>query len=431
MNKPRFVISCPFDTYSGYGARSRDIVKSIIELNKYKVELLSQNWGETSWGFCKDHPEWEFLLNHITDTKNLQQTQPEIWMQITIPNEFQSIGKFNIGCTAGIEATACKAEWIEGLNRMDMNWVSSKFAKEIFQNMVYDKQDPKTKQTIAKIKLEKPVEVIFEGADLSTYKEIKPTEVKTIDLKSIKEEFCYLFVGHWMNGAHGHDRKNVGVLVQSFFDAFKGGIGKKPALILKCSVGVASYMSRDIILDKIKRIRDTYGDVNLPNIYLINGEFNDSEMNELYNHPKVKAMVSHTKGEGFGRPLLEFGLTGKPIIASGWSGHTDFLNTENSVLLPGVLENVHESAANAWLIKEAQWFQVNPKVAVSSFKEVYKHYKKYSNRSRKQKQHVKDNFSWEKMRDLVQSVLEKNIPEFSQRVELNLPDLKLPKLNKI
>ena len=431
MNKPRFVISCPFDTYSGYGARSRDIVKSIIELNKYKVELLSQNWGETSWGFCKDHPEWEFLLNHITDTKNLQQTQPEIWMQITIPNEFQSIGKFNIGCTAGIEATACKAEWIEGLNRMDMNWVSSKFAKEIFQNMVYDKQDPKTKQTVAKIKLEKPVEVIFEGADLSTYKEIKPTEVKTIDLKSIKEEFCYLFVGHWMNGAHGHDRKNVGVLVQSFFDAFKGGIGKKPALILKCSVGVASYMSRDIILDKIKRIRDTYGDVNLPNIYLINGEFNDSEMNELYNHPKVKAMVSHTKGEGFGRPLLEFGLTGKPIIASGWSGHTDFLNTENSVLLPGVLENVHESAANAWLIKEAQWFQVNPKVAVSSFKEVYKHYKKYSNRSRKQKQHVKDNFSWEKMRDLVQSVLEKNIPEFSQRVELNLPNLKLPKLNKI
>ena len=431
MNKPRFVISCPFDTYSGYGARSRDIVKSIIELNKYKVELLSQNWGETSWGFCKDHPEWEFLLNHITDTKKLQQTQPEIWMQITIPNEFQAIGKFNIGCTAGIEATACKAEWIEGLNRMDMNWVSSKFAKEIFQNMVYDKQDPKTKQTVAKIKLEKPVEVIFEGADLSTYKVIKPTEIKTIDLKSIKEEFCYLFVGHWMNGIQGHDRKNVGVLVQSFFDAFKGGIGKKPALILKCSVGVASYMSRDIILDKIKIIRDTYGDVNLPNIYLINGEFNDSEMNELYNHPKVKAMVSHTKGEGFGRPLLEFGLTGKPIIASGWSGHTDFLNTENSVLLPGVLENVHESAANAWLIKEAQWFQVNPKVAVSSFKEVYKHYKKYSNRSRKQKQHVKDNFSWEKMRDLVQSVLEKNIPEFSQKVELNLPDLKLPKLNKI
>ena len=31
--------------------------------------------------------------------------QPEIWMQITVPNEFQPVGKFNIGCTAGIEST--------------------------------------------------------------------------------------------------------------------------------------------------------------------------------------------------------------------------------------------------------------------------------------------------------------------------------------
>ena len=65
MSKPRFVISCPFDTYSGYGARARDVVKAIIESDKYNVQLLSQKWGETSWGFCNDHPEWKFLLNHI------------------------------------------------------------------------------------------------------------------------------------------------------------------------------------------------------------------------------------------------------------------------------------------------------------------------------------------------------------------------------
>ena len=430
MNKPRFVISCPFDTYSGYGARSRDIVKSIIELDKYKVELLSQRWGETSWGFCKDHPEWEFLLNHV-QTGNTNQFQPEIWMQITIPNEFQPMGKYNIGCTAGIEATACKAEWIEGLNRMNLNWVSSNFAKKTFESMVYDKKDQKTGQIIQKIKLEKPIEVIFEGADLNTYKTIKPTEIKTIDFKGINEEFCYLFVGHWMSGTFGHDRKNVGVLIKSFFDAFKGGVGKKPALILKSSMGVASYISREAILDKIKLIRDSYGDIKLPNIYLLNGEFDDSEMNELYNHPKVKAMVSFTRGEGYGRPLLEFGLTGKPIIASGWSGHTDFLNTENSVLLAGTLENVHPSAANNWLIEEAKWFQVNPQSAISSIKEVYKHYKKYLSRSRKQKQHVKNNFSWEKMRDLVNIQLDTHVPKFASQVELKLPKLNLPKLNKI
>ena len=430
MNKPRFVISCPFDTYSGYGARSRDIVKAIIELDKYEVQLLPQKWGETSWGFCKDHTEWEFLLKYIVP-QNWQQTQPEIWAQITIPNEFMSVGKYNIGITAGIESTVCKPEWVEGLNRMDINWVSSKFAKNTFEKMSYEKKDKRTGQIIQHIKLNKPIEVVFEGANLEVYKTIKPSEIKTINLKDINEEFCYLFVGHWMQGEYGHDRKNVGVLVKSFYDAFRHKVGKKPALILKASTGVASYLSRDTILDKIKNIKDSYGNAKLPNIYLISGEFDDSEMNELYNHPKVKAMVSFTKGEGFGRPLLEFGLTGKPIIASGWSGHIDFLHTEYNVLLPGVLEKVHPSAANNWLIEDSQWFQVNQKHGISALKEVYKSYKQYLKRSKKQKYYVKTNFSWEKMKELVENILDKNIPELPTQVELKLPKLQLPKLQKI
>ncbi len=429
MSKPRFVISCPFDTYSGYGARSRDIVKSIIELDKYKVELLPQRWGETSWGFCEDHPEWNFLNNHKA-TPDWQKVQPELWMQITIPNEFQSVGKYNIGLTAGIEATACKAEWIEGLNRMNMNWVSSTFAKETFQKMVYDQQDKRTGQIVKQVKLEKPIEVIFEGVDLTTYKPIKASEIKTIDLSDIKEQFCYLFVGHWMNGDYGHDRKNVGVLIKSFYEAFKNKRGEKPALILKSSTGVSSYVSRDVILDRIKGIRKEVGGSNLPNVYLLNGEFDDSEINELYNHPKVKGMISFTKGEGYGRPLLEFSTTGKPIIASGWSGHLDFLDKNSNVLLGGKLENVHPSAANDWLIKEAQWFQVNTQQGISAMKEGFKKYKQYSTNSKKQRHYAKTNFSWEKMKELVKNNLEKNVPDFPKQVELSLPKLQLPKLNK-
>ena len=423
MSKQRFVISCPFDTYSGYGARSRDIVKAIIELDKYEVQLLPQKWGETSWGFCKDHSEWEFLLKY-TAPQNWQQFKPEIWAQITIPNEFMPVGKYNIGITAGIESTACKPEWVEGLNRMDINWVSSKFAKDTFEKMAYEKKDQRTGQVVQQIKLNKPIEVVFEGADLTTYKPIKQSEIKSINLKDIKEEFCYLFVGHWMQGEFGHDRKNVGVLVKSFYDAFRHKVGKKPALILKASTGVASYLSRDAILDKIKPIRDSYGDARLPNIYLLNGEFDDSEINELYNHSKIKAMVSFTKGEGFGRPLLEFGLTGKPIIASGWSGHIDFLHPEYNILLSGVLENVHPSAANNWLIKESQWFQVNQKQGISALKQVYKNYKQYLKRSKKQRHYVKTNFSWGKMKDLVGNILDKNIPELPTQIKLDLPKLK-------
>ena len=87
---------------------------------------------------------------------------------------------------------------------------------------------------------------------------------------------------------------------------------------------MASVGDREGILRRIEDIKKSIIGKNLPSVYLLHGEFSDIEMNELYNHPKVKSMISFTKGEGFGRPLLEFSLVDKPIIASGWSGHVDF-----------------------------------------------------------------------------------------------------------
>ena len=139
MNKPTFYISAPFDTYSGYGARSRDVIKSIIKSDKYEVKLLSQRWGNTPWEFINDHKEeWGFLLNHLHNQED-QKIQPDIWMQITVPNEFQPVGKYNIGMTAGMETTIVDATWVEGINRMDINFVSSKHSKEAFLNSKFQK----------------------------------------------------------------------------------------------------------------------------------------------------------------------------------------------------------------------------------------------------------------------------------------------------
>ena len=426
MSKPVFIISAPVDTYSGYGARSRDIVKSIVELDKYDVKILSQRWGDTPTNFIEDHSNWSFLKPLLIP--NLK-SKPDIWMQITIPNEFQPVGNYNIGCTAGIESTGCASTWIEGLNRMNLNLVSSEHSKKVFSDIKFEQRDKRTNVIQGIIKLEKPIEVIFEGVDLDTYFYKKPQDV-TLDLKEIEESFCYLFVGHWMNGEHGHDRKNVGVLVKEFFDTFKNQ-KQKPALILKASVGTSSYMSREEILDRIRNIKKTINSKDLPNIYLINGEFSDYEMNELYNNPKVKGMVTTTKGEGFGRPLLEFSAIGKPIIASGWSGHLDFLNPQYVTLLPGSLENVHPSAANNWLIQESQWFQVSGSHLRSSFKDVFKKYKSFSVKGKQQKHYVKTNFSWEEMYKLVDISLDKATSGLPKQVELSLPKLNLPKMKKL
>ena len=74
---------------------------------------------------------------------------------IAVPNEFTPIAKYNIGVTAGIENTTPKAEWIEGLNRMDMNIAVSDFVKNTFESTVYDKIDEKTKKKISELKLAK------------------------------------------------------------------------------------------------------------------------------------------------------------------------------------------------------------------------------------------------------------------------------------
>jgi hypothetical protein len=424
MDKPSFVISSPFDTYSGYGARSRDIIKAIIELDQYDVKLLPQRWGDTPTNFCQNHKEWEFLWNYSVQQLT---SKPDIWMQITIPNEFSPVGKYNIGCTAGIESTGCDPGWIEGLNRMDVNWVSSNHSKEVFQSANFERKHPQTHQSMGFTKLEKPIYTIFEGVDLNVYKHLSSKDKISLDLSSIKESFCFLFVGHWMQGDFGHDRKNVGVTIKYFFDAFKN-TPNPPALILKASTGRNSYVGREALLDKINIIKKSYNkSIKLPNVYLLNGNLSDTQMNELYNHPKVKAMVSLTKGEGYGRPLSEFCLSKKPLIVSGWSGHMDFIDPTNCVVLPGNLENVHDSAANKWLLKETKWFQVGSKNAIDAFKEVRKHYNKFIVGGKKQGFKIKSEFSFDSMKQLISENL-KTVPEFPKEIKLNLPNLKTPKL---
>jgi hypothetical protein len=430
MSKPLFIISSPFDTYSGYGARSRDLIKAIIDSDKYDIKLLSQRWGNTPFGFVKDNnEEWGFLEKLILPQGQIPR-QPEIWMQITVPEEFQPVGKYNIGVTAGVETTICPPQLIEGCNRMNLILASSNHAKDIILSSKFDGINQQTNQKV-KVEFNKPIEVLFEGVNTNIY---KPEETRKLSkLDNIKEEFCYLAVGHWMQGDLGEDRKNIGLVVKSFYETFKNKM-KKPALILKTSQVGSSYIDREEVLRKIASIKKTMKTKNLPNIYLLNGELTDEEMSQLYNHPKVKAMISLTKGEGFGRPLLEFSLVKKPIIVSGWSGHLDFMDKELSILLGGELTPVHPSAANQYLIKESQWFSPDPVHIGHFLKDVYENYKNYIVKAKKLGTKNKNEFNREKMAEKIDLILNQHLPEFPKQIQLKLPQLKkieLPKLKKI
>jgi hypothetical protein len=423
MSKPIAVVSCPIDTYSGYGARARDFVKALIETDKYDVKILAQRWGNTRFGYLEDHKEFDLESRIIPNLT----AAPELWIQISVPNEFQKIGKYNIGVTAGIETTQCDPSWIQGCNNMDLIIVSAEHAKTVFENSKFNMQDKNTNQITGTLEIKPPVEVLFEGADLTKY---FPKPSTAIDLSNIKEEFCFLNIGHWMQGDIGEDRKNIGYLIKSFCETFKNK-SKQPALIIKTMQVGTSIMDRERILDKIDSIKKTVKG-RLPNIYLFHGEISDEEVNQLYNHPKVKAMVSYTKGEGFGRPLLEFSLVKKPIIASGWSGHTDFLDKESSLLVGGELKNVHKSAAQKnMILEESKWFTPNDQEAAEAMLTVFKHYKKVIINAKRQGTKNTKEFNYDKMVELLDSILSKNVPEFPKQIELTLPKLQLPKLEKI
>jgi len=430
------IVSCPIDTYSGYGARARDFVKALYQVKKdeYDFRILSQRWGVTPWGYIEENKEeWGWLLPMIQNSPELPR-KPDIWIQITIPNEFQPIGVYNIGVTAGVETTLADAPWIEGLNRMDITLVSSKHTKTVFQQSTYQKVDKNTNQPINNVKLEKPVEVLFEGVDLDTYFHIEDKHIESTELveelDNIQENFCFLFVGHWLQGEIGEDRKNVGLMLKTFLETFKDK-KNQPALIMKVSGAGACIMDRDSMLKKIDDIRSQVKG-KLPNVYLLHGELDDKDINYLYNHPKVKAMFNLTKGEGFGRPLLEFSLAKKPIIVSGWSGQTDYLDKEFTCQLGGELKPTHPSThVQGIILPEGQWFSPDLSQAKHYLKDVFEKYDKYQELAKRQAKISRENFSFEKMRELVKYYFDR-IPKSTQP-QMQLPQLKkieLPKLKK-
>ena len=434
-SKPFLIMTAPVGTRSGYGSHAVDIANALIEMDRFDIKIGDVRWGSTPRNALKiDNPDHIPIIQRLINMNQPLNNRPDIHVHLVVPNEYQTIAKFNIGITAGIETTMCSADWIMGLNRMDLNIVPSEHAKNVFTTTVWTQRD-QNNQPVKQLKCEKPIEVLFEGFNSKIYRRLskideypKPIADK---MKEIHTTFNFLFVGHWLKGDIGQDRKDVGMLVKTFIDAFKDE-KNPPGLILKTSGAGFSVMDREELTMKINSIKSSMGiDVNAqPPIYLLHGELTDEEMNALYNHPKVKVHISFTKGEGFGRPLLEASISGKPIIASGWSGQMDFLNKDLSVLLPGQITDVHKSAVwEGVIVKESKWFTVNYGYAIAVMKDIYRNYQKYELNAKKLGAINEARFTREKMKKKFEEILNKYLPEFPSEVSISLPNL--PKLRKI
>jgi|TARA_R110002074_G_scaffold101380_2_gene218888 glycosyltransferase involved in cell wall biosynthesis len=425
MNKPLVLVTAPIETRSGYGNHSRDICQALIEMDKYDVRIQSVRWGSTPPNALeKGNPIHQEIEKRILRQPSMEK-QPDLHLHIVIPNEFQPIAKVNVGMTAGIEHTIPPGTWVEGCNRMDMTIFTSEFSRDCFKNVEFDKLDSNTKQVVSKLKLEKPTEVLFEGADTNIYKETKEiSDNLKKQFSRIKEDFCFLFTGHWLSGNLGEDRKDIGMMLKVFYTMFKNQ-KNQPALILKTSGAGFSILDRNEMMKRIKMVKDSMNIEKLPPVYLLHGDLTDEEMNQMYNHPKVKAHLSFTHGEGFGRPLLEASFSGKPILAPIATGQADFLSKDYTVELPHSMTKVPGNAfPKDYGNPEAEWATVNYGIAGRLIKDVFENYDKYKLKAKKQMIVNRDAFSHQAMKDKLEGIMDKLLANVPQPVQLKLPTLK-------
>jgi hypothetical protein len=428
--KPTLVFQGPIFTRSGYGDHCRDLMKSLRKMDKYDIKIIPLRWGNTPQNQVDGSSEFgRWMLERVIG--NIEQ-KPDIFMQVSVANEFEPKGHYNIGVTAGVETTIAPKDFIDGSNKMDLIIVPSNFTKQNLGGTVYQQKDQATGQIVGEIKTATPIEVLLEGVDTEIFSKGSGNDV----LANVKEDFNFLIVGHWLKGSLGQDRKDIGMAIKTFATVFQYlPKDKQPGLIVKTSHAGFSVIDREATRDRIESVIKSFGD-KCPSIYLLHGDMEESDMSNLYHHPKVKAMISFAKGEGYGRPMAEFTLTGKPILASGWSGQMDFLPAEHAVLLEGSLTAVDESAADQFCMKEAQWFTVNYSNAANKIYDVYNKYDSYLEKSKGLRENTLKHFTLDNMHDRFTQLMDTYVKKQPQYVPFNAPSvnaskMQIPKLNKI
>jgi glycosyltransferase involved in cell wall biosynthesis len=448
----KFVLMiAPFNTRSGYGDHARSIFYSIMNREDLDIKCIDVKWGNTPRNHLNPKvPRHKKLLDTFVDGNNIKQ-QPDVLIDIRIPNEFAGGAKVNIGITAGVETDVVSAEFLHGMNKMDLNIVPSEFTAATFRQCKYDQMQDLPdgqKQKIGDIKLDKPIKVLFEGVDTDVYYPKEKYQLKKEDpilygeLDSlIKEKSAFLHVGQW-GGKGEDDRKNIALLIKLFLKTF-ANLPNKPALVLKTSGANFSILDKHEICSRIKKIKGDFDGVDIPNIYLIHGDLTINEMSTLYNHPKIKAFVTLTHGEGFGRPMLEASCCDLPIIASKWSGQLDFLTDSESLLISGFLKEVPKSVL--WppiIIEPSKWFNVNEGDVVRKLRTFHKKEKIITKKAKRLSSKNRRNMSLKKMAEKFNKILDDVLQGIPQPIALNLPKLKkvtkdkdtkikLPKLKKV
>jgi glycosyltransferase involved in cell wall biosynthesis len=309
LMKRKVLLKGPVLTRSGYGEQARFAMRALQSREDlFDIFIQPITWGATSWVSDNDEErQWIDQAIHKTIDHIQQGNSFDTSIQVTIPNEWEKLAPLNIGYTAGIETTKVAPLWLQkGNEAVDKIIVVSKHSSDSFKNTTAYATNNDTGEQVV-YRLTNPIEYV--GYPVKDY---DPSFKIDLNLTS---EFNFLCV------AQLGIRKNVPKTIKWFMEEFQN---EDVGLIVKTNMAKNSIMDREKVYEDFKKFINGYEDRKCK-VYLLHGDMTEEEMHALYRHPKISALLALPHGEGFGLPIFEAAYSGLPVIATGWSGHLDFL----------------------------------------------------------------------------------------------------------
>ena len=330
------IIRGPLLSQSGYGNHARQIFRWI--LNKHpndEVRVQVLPWGNTSW-YVDPSAEGGLIGEIMTRTGEINKKY-DVSFQIQLPNEWDpNIANFNVGVSAIVEADKCNPAWIDACNRMNTVIVPSNYCESTLRNTG---------------EIRSPIIVIPE----SFTQEILQENV-SLDL-DLDTSFNFLVIGTMTGNNPFNDRKNIFFALKWLCEEFASD--PDVGIVIKTNVGRGTRMDWRQVESVVSKVVSEVRKGPYPKVHIIHGIMSNSEVAALYRHPKVKALVSPTRGEGFGLPLLEASASGLPVATTGHSGHMDFMSLGKFIKFEYDITQIHESRCdgNIWM-QGSKWAEV-------------------------------------------------------------------------
>ena len=391
--RKKVLVRGPFLTRSGYGEHARFVVRALRSREDlFNIYLIPVGWGQTGW-IANDDEEREWLDRKVSKTALAihNKEQFDMSVQVTIPNEWEKMAPINIGVTAGIETTKVAPVWLERANMMDKVITISEHSKEGFVKTVFEGQNKQTGAPMT-LKCDTPVEIV--NYPIKSYDNLPELNLE------LDFDFNYLVV------AQNGPRKNLGNTIKWFVEE---NIDQKVGLVVKAFIKNGAILDRQHAEAMISGLLKNYPERKCK-VYLLHGDMSDEEMHSLYVHPKIKALVSLSHGEGYGLPIFEASYSALPVITVGWSGQCDFLyapykgkdKKKKGSMIPYFSEVDYtladvpkESVWDGVIIADSMWCYPNEGSAKMKMRQVRKNYDKWKKKANTLQKWLFDNFTME------------------------------------